>query len=254
MLGARGLTYESARDLARLVAKYLNPLARLAWRRAELVLVQNEDTRRWMPKKYRSKAEVFPHVVLDEVPPPRDTPRQGTTPTALYAGRLLEGKGAVLAVRAIELLPEWRLSIVGAGPDEARLRRMVRKRGLTDRVSFSSPVPREELLRRMREEADVFLFPSFHDEAGWVVAEAASCGLPVVCLDVGGPPALGGQAVQPSWPQATAMDLAGAVRAASSRPSAPGLRLGLKLSLKSRRRQLERVLAVRGILPALRSP
>jgi glycosyltransferase involved in cell wall biosynthesis len=49
----------------------------------------------------------------------------------------------------------------------------------------------------MREEADVLLFPSLHDEASWVVVEALSQGLPVLCLDHGGPPvvarAVGGQ-------------------------------------------------------------
>jgi glycosyltransferase involved in cell wall biosynthesis len=36
------------------------------------------------------------------------------------------------------------------------------------------------------------LFPSLHDQAGWVVAEASSAGCPVVCLPLGGPPILAG--------------------------------------------------------------
>ena len=31
------------------------------------------------------------------------------------------------------------------------------------------------------------LFPSMHDQAGWVAAEASSVGCPVVCLPLGGP-------------------------------------------------------------------
>jgi glycosyltransferase involved in cell wall biosynthesis len=46
----------------------------------------------------------------------------------------------------------------------------------------------------MRSEADVLLFPSLREEAGWVVVEALASGLPVVCLDRGGPRALGGDA------------------------------------------------------------
>jgi glycosyltransferase involved in cell wall biosynthesis len=34
------------------------------------------------------------------------------------------------------------------------------------------------------------LFPSLHDEAGWVLAEALAAMLPAVCLDHGGPPLL----------------------------------------------------------------
>jgi len=37
---------------------------------------------------------------------------------------------------------------------------------------------------------DAFLFPSLHDSSGNAVLEALSCGLPVVCLDVGGPAVL----------------------------------------------------------------
>jgi glycosyltransferase involved in cell wall biosynthesis len=66
----------------------------------------------------------------------------------------------------------------------------------------------------MLDEADVFLFPSLHDEGSWVVAEAVACGLPVVCLDRGGPPVLGGMPVRATTPRATVRALAKAVREA----------------------------------------
>ena len=37
------------------------------------------------------------------------------------------------------------------------------------------------------QQHDVFLFPSLHDSGGMVVLEAMRHGLPVVCLDLGGP-------------------------------------------------------------------
>jgi glycosyltransferase involved in cell wall biosynthesis len=52
-------------------------------------------------------------------------------------------------------------------------------------------LPRERLHEVMREAA-VFLFPSLHDQAPGVVAEALACGLPIVCLDLGGSPVVGG--------------------------------------------------------------
>lgn len=36
-------------------------------------------------------------------------------------------------------------------------------------------------------EHDVFLFPSLHDSSGNVVLESFSQGLPLICLDLGGP-------------------------------------------------------------------
>jgi glycosyltransferase involved in cell wall biosynthesis len=63
--------------------------------------------------------------------------------------------------------------------------------------------------------SDVFLFPSLRDGGGAVVVEAMASGLPVVCLDVGGP---GfhvrdgfGIKVRPDRPDAVAAGLAAAL-------------------------------------------
>jgi glycosyltransferase involved in cell wall biosynthesis len=218
-LGTRGLAYESVRAVARTVARYLNPLARLSWRRAELVLAQNPETKDWMPKRYRDKTLVFPHALVPRTSTP-DRARNGDRPTLLFAGRLLPWKGVSLGLEALKLLPEWQLIICGSGPDETRLRRLAKRWGLLHRTEFRGWVRRSELARAMREEADVFLFPSLHDDAPLVVAEATAAGLPVVCLDRGGPPLLGGHPVAIRSPRETAEALATAVLEA--RPRGPG--------------------------------
>lgn len=58
--------------------------------------------------------------------------------------------------------------------------------GVLDRVHFHGWRPRMEVVKAIAQ-ADALLFPSLHDAAGWVVAEAVSLGTPVVCLDRGGP-------------------------------------------------------------------
>jgi glycosyltransferase involved in cell wall biosynthesis len=189
-LGARGAAYEVARALARALGRYVNPLARLSWRRADTVLVQNPETRRWLPTRHRSKARVFPNALgVDLGDLAKHRLRALESPSvALFAGRLLPLKGVALAIRALPRLPEWRLVIIGSGPDYSRLRRLANRLGLEERVEFRGWRPREEVLQAMREEADVFLFPSLHDEAGIVVAEALASGLPIVCVNSGGPP------------------------------------------------------------------
>jgi glycosyltransferase involved in cell wall biosynthesis len=218
-LGTRGIAYESVRAIARTVGRYLNPLARLSWRRAELVLAQNPESRDWIPRRYRHKTVVFQNALVPRTSTPR-RPRDGGRPTLLFAGRLLPWKGGFLALRALKLLPEWQLVICGTGPDEPRLRRLAKRWGLLHRTEFRGWVPRSELARAMREEADVFLFPSLHDDSPLVVAEATAAGLPVVCLDRGGPPLLGGHPVAIRSPRETAEALATAVLEA--RPRGPG--------------------------------
>jgi glycosyltransferase involved in cell wall biosynthesis len=220
-LGIRGVLHECLRELAALAGRYVNPLARLSWRRARMILAQNQQTLDWLPRRHATRATVFPNAVLEKFPDLARPHREGR-PTALFAGRLLPWKGCALAIRAMSLLPEWRLLIAGTGSDEPRLRRMARRLGAGDRVEFLGWVPRVDLLRLMAQEVDVFLYPSIHDGAPWVVAEAMACNLPVVCLDRAGAPGLGGTAVATSNQARTAHALSLAVRASRTRhPARP---------------------------------
>jgi glycosyltransferase involved in cell wall biosynthesis len=209
-LGWNGATYEIARALVHRVARYANPLARLSWWKADVILAQNPETRDWFPRRHRAKTRLFPNAVIREeligaVPAPAGL----GPPTAVYAGRLEPFKGVFLCLHALTLLPEWRLLICGAGSDESRMRQLARGLGVDEQVEWLGWLPQGELLRRMRE-ADVFLFPSLHEEAGVAVAEARAAGLPVVCLARGGPPLLVG-------PEGICVDDTGDVRTVTAR-------------------------------------
>ena len=243
-LGVRGVVYEVLRAAARWAGRHLNPIAALSWRRATLILVQNRETKEWLPPAQRQKAHVFPNAVLEESPVARPTISPHAT-TAMYAGRLIPLKGLALAIEAISLLPpEWTLRIYGEGSDEARLRALCRERGVADRVVFLGSRPREEVMRAMREDASVFLFPSLHDEGSWSVVEAAASGLPVVCLDVGGQRLVASETVRPGSPAETAHQFARAVLAAKAPPPIAG-----RMTLGPRLSDLVTLLAETGTLP-----
>jgi glycosyltransferase involved in cell wall biosynthesis len=192
-LGIRGAAYELVRTAAQLGGRMVNPLARLAWRKADLILVQNKEARDWFPARYRRKCRQFPHAVLEEVSGASSGDRHHLR-TAIFVGRLLPWKGLALGLRAIALAPEWRLLVCGSGPDKQRLVRLVRRKGLGNRVTFLGWQPRSEVSRLMRDEAELLLFPSLHDDSPFTVVEAMAAGLPVLCLDRVGPPALAGPA------------------------------------------------------------
>jgi glycosyltransferase involved in cell wall biosynthesis len=78
-----------------------------------------------------------------------------------------------------------KLVIIGEGPQRERLEELANALGVADRVEFVRWLSREELFVRM-SSAEVLLFPSF-EGGGMVVLEAMANGLPVVCLDFGGP-------------------------------------------------------------------
>jgi glycosyltransferase involved in cell wall biosynthesis len=194
--GWRGAVHELVRSVARTSGRWLNPLSRTAWTRAGLILVQNPETRGWLPRSVRSKVHLFDNVAFETDLPFRTHRTDGIDqPVALFAGRLVAWKGVALAVRTLTLLPDWRLVLLGSGPDEARLRGLAAELAVADRVEFRGWLDRSEVLRAMSKEADVFIFPSLHEEGGWAVSEALAVGLPVVCLDRGGPPLVVGRGV-----------------------------------------------------------
>jgi glycosyltransferase involved in cell wall biosynthesis len=244
-LGLRGSLQELLRVTVRGAARYGNPLARLSWRRADLILVQNPETRVWLPRRHRTKVEVFPNAVLEALDG-RRTPLQSGKKVALFAARLLPWKGAGLAVRVIARLPGRRLVVVGSGPDAARLRRLASRLGVTDRVQYVGHVPRARLFNLMHGEADVLLFPSMHEDAGWVVAEAVASALPVVALDRGGPPLLGAVVARSGTVSETVERLAACVTSVTSRER----RAVSDFGLDGRTSQLEELVVRRGILSA----
>jgi len=101
-------------------------------------------------------------------------------PRLLFVGRLVYYKGLQVLLRAAR---EWRGSIVlvGEGPLEPELRRLVADLGLIDRVHFEGRVE-DDLLPAYYQACDAFVLPSVaRTEAfGLVQVEAMAAGLPVV--------------------------------------------------------------------------
>jgi glycosyltransferase involved in cell wall biosynthesis len=241
-LGPRGVAFEVIRAAARAAGRYTNPLARVAWRRARLVLAQNRELIDWLPTRYRANAEVFQNFISDEVAH-RDASKARTR-TAVFAGRLVSWKGPALALRAIALLPDWRLVFCGSGPDEAFLKRLAKRLGVADRVEFRGWLPRGEFLGVMRDEAGVFLFPSLRDDSPWAVGEAVLTGVPIVCLDRGGAPILAGGGVPLTTRSQTVTALARRLFDLSESGSSSHTE---DFTIQARRERLSELLARRGL-------
>ncbi|NCC44201.1 MAG: glycosyltransferase [Clostridia bacterium] len=115
-------------------------------------------------------------------------------PVFLFVGRIMKYKGIPLILEALAKLAakgqDFRMVLVGSGPDEEELKEMARQYGFLDpdqnkpgKCIFVGPVYDRNKLRAWNTRADLFLFPSTYDTNGIVVREAAACGLASVLIE-----------------------------------------------------------------------
>jgi glycosyltransferase involved in cell wall biosynthesis len=212
-LGAAGLRQDGLREAVRCLAAW-RPSHGATTRAATVCLAQNDSTAR---RVKRDRVTVMPNALAVTLPA-LDPPEPRCTDIA-FVGRLIPWKAGALAVRALRYVQHQDavLRIFGDGPDEHRIRRAAERWGVQGRVKLVGSLPRDELLRQVRRCA-VLLHPALHEEAGLSVAEALVVGVPVVCLNHGGPadlvrwwPTARVALVPPSKAEVTARRLAAAV-------------------------------------------
>jgi glycosyltransferase involved in cell wall biosynthesis len=154
---------------------------------------------------------IFSHLGFDRItfiPPELDTSvftpsltgtSRGDVFRVGYAGRLHPLKGIDVLLDAMSRLPaDFRLTVVGAGPEEGALRNQCTSLGLDDRVEWRQPVLRSRM-PEVLSEMDVLVLPSrtghyWKEQFGRVLVEAMACGVPVIGSDSGAIPAVIGEA------------------------------------------------------------
>jgi glycosyltransferase involved in cell wall biosynthesis len=192
----RGKAIELLRDLGILLQR-CSPLTRPAFAAAERIYVTTPDSLRLIPSKWRSKTAVHLAVGTPGDAVRNDQQRRPGSARFLFAGNLFYWKGVHLAIRALaqarETIPDATLTLAGDGLAKQWLRNLAKSLGVADAVEFVGRVPRQQLAASFQSYT-ALVFPSLHDSGGMVVLEALSEGLPVVCLDLGGP----GVTVNPS--------------------------------------------------------
>lgn len=106
---------------------------------------------------------------------------------ALTVGRLEGWKRPDLPLRALSYAPAARLTVVGRGPEEERLKRLVRDLGVQARVRWIPEADEEELIELYSAARIVVVAPQDED-LGYVPLEAFLSGKPVLTTnDAGGP-------------------------------------------------------------------
>jgi glycosyltransferase involved in cell wall biosynthesis len=166
---------------------------RFTFSRAWIIACTTRETLDRIPRRFHAKCIVQPAIGINEC----EIVTVNTTPPSrqqfLFIGRLLYWKGLHLILRALpkvlQSVPQAKLKIIGSGSDRAWLQGIARDAGVTDSVEWIPAKPHDEIWQEYRESL-AFVFPSLHDSGGMVVLEALAGGMPVICLDLGGPGAI----------------------------------------------------------------
>lgn len=123
---------------------------------------------------------------------PNDLPASSVPPRQMLPGRLrmamvgplvpLKNQGFILDILSDEHAGWVTLSIFGAGPEEANLKRKIHRCPIRQRISLAGWVPAKEIWKQV----DLLLAPSLHEGMPNAVLEALANGIPVLASDIPG--------------------------------------------------------------------
>ncbi|MDR8726491.1 glycosyltransferase family 4 protein [Burkholderia pseudomultivorans] len=160
---------------------------RLAARFADIVIVLTQRDREMWIEQLNPRASI--KVIYN--PFPFDFPKESKfnekAKTVLSVGRLIDLKGFDLLLHAwatvkerSEQLNDWRLTIVGDGPEAATLRQMASEFGVSGTVRFAG---RQSNVEKYYEESGIYCLSSRTEGLPMVLIEAQAFGIPVVAFD-----------------------------------------------------------------------
>lgn len=170
---------------------FLKPVLRRIWDRASVVTAISRDHQQLA---HVTMPELLIPIVCNGVDTTAFHPNEKKSVerdiNILCVGRLIERKGQDHLLHAFarlrsELDIPLKLTLVGTGDADGRLKRLCAELLLQNSVDFVGVIP-SELMPEVYAKGDVFVLPSQNEGMSIALLEAMACGLPVVVTDTGG--------------------------------------------------------------------
>ncbi len=170
-----------------------NSYGAYTYRRADAVVTPSESTASRLTRRFnvnRRKVHVIHHGVdlsrfYPDKPAADDLPVPSSR-TILFVGPMNHRKNVLILLAAFGQLvhthPDTKLVLVGTGPLDPQVNRLVRKQGLQGKVLRLAHID-DSHLRRLYSAADIYASPSADEGFGFSVVEAMACRTAVVVLD-----------------------------------------------------------------------
>lgn len=143
------------------------------------LLVLQPEFRDWFAPHLGPKIDVMPNPIAPLEGPV--VPPERREPIVISVGRLTRVKRHAELLRAwgiaAKQFPDWQLHIYGVGPEKEALAKQINSLGLQDKARLCGVTP--NIFDRY-QEASLMCHPAEFEGFGLSVAEALSCGLPVI--------------------------------------------------------------------------
>lgn len=170
-------------------------LGRFVLRHADRIVANSQASTAFVAKlSGRTDCQtIYRGVEIDEIlnAPGRDEIRNRFPGRIIvgYLGRLIDGKGVIHILEALNVLRDKRLAcaIIGSGPEKAKLETYVKEHALEESVFLLGHRPLPEALGLMKS-IDIFVNPSYSEGIPTSVIEAALLKKAIVATAVGGTP------------------------------------------------------------------
>jgi glycosyltransferase involved in cell wall biosynthesis len=164
---------------ARLLLKSTQAVERSVLMKADRVLPVYKSILPYLDRLGVSNYEIAYNVIPPDHLRKKEDYRLAKPVKVISVGRQLHGKNPDNIIKAIRMLPEVELLIVGDGPLHESLRKTAEAEGVSARVEFRKSVPNDRLCGMLRE-FDICATHSDYGEISKAVLEALLTGLPVV--------------------------------------------------------------------------
>jgi glycosyltransferase involved in cell wall biosynthesis len=163
-------------------------LERRAFRRVAAANVCSETVREVLCAKGFSKpVAIIPFGVHTGAFSPRPAKPKSDEPLTIgFVGRMLPGKGLTILGKALALLKDqdWRVLLIGDGPERTEFEATLAASSLSDRARFTGAINYEDV-PPLYHEMDFLVVPTettdrIREQFGRVIVEAMASGLPVI--------------------------------------------------------------------------
>jgi glycosyltransferase involved in cell wall biosynthesis len=198
-LSLKGKLYETLRLLAKFIAEK-DPFVRHSMRKAKITLAATKQTKKRLyelgvqnlvlfhqgaiSREYLEKISTYlknNQIINENI--------INSKIIFISVARPLDWKGLHVAMRAFAKLNIKNAEYWIVSPYQERkwLELLALKLGLSSKVRFYGDFQSQQDVHKLMSRATVMVHPAFHESFGMVVLEAMALGLPVLCLELGGP-------------------------------------------------------------------